>query len=212
MGSAAPKKHSNVFDYVSRQAVDDLWSAGFTIIQRNRSGDPFGVDPKIVPSGMVYEWRAKSVMGHMATENIADMATDGWQFVPSARHDGVFMSAGYDDVIEIGGQVLMERPKAYADKVNQARVDLANKNVEDWMARNGAAGFFGGVRSWTGNPNRPTTEFKIVGDAPMAQKVIDSADGQISVQAPVVVKLLERVPRHRALRWLFNLISVEKTS
>ena len=207
MAFAEAREQDSAAHHAPRDVIQDLWSAGYTIVRRQ--ADPYHVDPKEIPRGMAYEWHSKwsSKSGNWRE----GMASDGWKFVEAARHDGVYAPVGYGDLIEVGDSVLMERPKVDVDKVHAAHVAKAHQNVTDWIERNGAAGFSGGVRMWTGDENVPSGDVRIVGDPVRAQKVIESTPkfGQhLTTPAPAPVRL--RVPRHPALRWLYNLISTEQ--
>lgn len=184
-----------------REIVDDLWSAGFTIVRR-RLGDPFDVPANLVPSDMSYQW-------NMTVQ-------EPWKAVPTSRHEGLFVPISYQGDIEVGGLTLCERAKVYAVSEHQKRVDGAQKNVDNWIERTGGQ-FSGGVRIRSdAEIPPPALEFRSVGDPVLARKVIDrqiaemapvapkNASGNIPISAPS-----QRVPRSAALRWLFNLISRE---
>lgn len=171
----------------ARTIIDELWGAGWTFARRS-SGDPYHVDVNLILPGMAYEWRARSIMGERTHQRgLEELTKDDWRFVPASRHDGIFAPSGYQDIIEIGGQVLMERPKHLSDAVNAAAVAKAHQNVEDWKDK--YAEFSGGVRVWTGDPFSPPKDFE-----PM----------------PVPEPKPVRQAKRPWLNWLFNLISTEK--
>ena len=153
----------------AREIIQELWGAGYTIVPR-RKGDPFEFDRNIIPAGMTYEWRAKSVLSERPNYIRQEMSSDGWRTVSASRHDGVFMPCGYDGDIEYGGQLLMETEKTRADTSEADRVAMAHKNVDDWVEKYG--GFSGGVRVWTGDPDAPPLEFRRVGKPELAEKII----------------------------------------
>lgn len=87
---------------------------------RNRAGQPvslrirgdedqFAFDRSIIPTGWDYEWKAQSVYGAPLTQHMVNMAQNGWEPVPSERHDGLFMEKGFKGPITRGGMMLMER-------------------------------------------------------------------------------------------------------
>ena len=88
---------------------------------------------KVIPAGMVYEWRAKSVMGKPTQRAIDGMTADGWRFVPSSRHDGMFMPAGYAENGDIvrDGLRLEERPMALTQEALDEERQKASKLVRD---------------------------------------------------------------------------------
>lgn len=85
------------------------------------------------------------------------------------------------------------------------------------MKKYGGAGFTGGVRVWTGDPVVPPPEFKTVGDPITAAQVLAQTPplgaARIADLRNAIADNLyadpPRRPRHRWLRWLFNLISTE---
>jgi len=164
---------------------------------------------------MSYEWRAKSVMGEPTQCAIEGMTKDGWRFVPASRHDGLFIPVGYNGVIDVGGQVLMERPKSYTDAANVDRVAKAHKQVDDWAKKYGGLGISGGVRVWTGDENAPPP-FKQVGELAAASNVISNMPQRLgapttAAASPAAAPCVPvRKPRHRYLRWIFDLISTEQ--
>ena len=155
----------------AREIVQELWGAGYTITKR-RSGDPFEFDRKIIPVGMTYEWRAKSVLSETPHYKFQEMDFDGWHAVPASRHDGVFMPCGYEGDIEYGRQMLMETEKTRADASDAQRTAKAHQNVDDWVQKYGGQ-FSGGVRVWTGDVDAPApSEWRNVGVSELAEKVI----------------------------------------
>lgn len=117
---------------LSDQAIHDLWGIGFTIVPRVDSAKVYDLAAGAAPSGMAYQWNA-------------DRETKGWKNVPASRHPGLFTPYCVSGDIEVGGLWLMERPKAEVDAFHAASHAKARKNVDDWYARTGSAGFTGGV-------------------------------------------------------------------
>jgi hypothetical protein len=128
-----------VREVVSREIIDDLWGAGYTILPRKRHPDPFFVPPEIVPATRSYQWwylvHDKALFEHT-----------GWAAVPASRHDGYFMPAGFVGNIEVEGLGLFEKPKFEVDAERAARHTKAHQNVTDWVKEQGAAGFSGEFR------------------------------------------------------------------
>jgi hypothetical protein len=117
---------------LSEQLIQDLWGIGFTIVPRTPIPDLWDAAAGKAPAGMSYQWNA-------------DPKQAGWKCVPAYRHPGLFAPYVYRDDIEVGGLWLMERPKAEVEAEQQAAHAKAQRNVDDWLARQGAAGFTGGV-------------------------------------------------------------------
>lgn len=127
-----------VREVVSREIIDDLWGAGYTILPRKRHPDPFFVPPEIVPATRSYQWwylvHDKALFEHT-----------GWAAVPASRHDGYFMPAGFVGNIEVEGLGLFEKPKFEVDAERAARHTKAHQNVADWIKEQGGQGFTGSV-------------------------------------------------------------------
>lgn len=135
------------FDYISKDAVQDLWGIGYTIVKRAK-GDPFDVPPGMVPATRSYQWM------HLVHDQMLIYGT-GWAAVPASRHDGYFMPFGTMGSIEISGLGLFEKPKFEVDAEHAASHAKAHKNVSDWAEKSGQlfSGSFtvGGVEAEVGN-------------------------------------------------------------
>lgn len=135
-----------VREVVSREVIDDLWGAGYTILPRNRHPDPFFVPPEMVPQGRSYQW------WHLVHDKFhfdREGSSSGWAPVPANRHDGYFMPAGFVGDIEVNGLGLFEKSKFEVDQDKAAQVAAAHKQVDDWKAKWGGA--FSGEVSVGGN-------------------------------------------------------------
>lgn len=118
-----------VREVVSRDIIDDLWGAGYTILPRNRHPDPFYVPSKMVPATRSYQWM------HLIHDKALFLSSDGryclgWSPVPAPRHDGYFMPAGHIGDIEVSGLGLFEKPKFEVDAERAQHVAAAHKQVE----------------------------------------------------------------------------------
>lgn len=165
-----PPTVPEIIDSVSRcgarEIIQELWGYGYTILPR-RGGDPFEFDQKIVPRGMAYQW------------NVIGEPLSSWCPVPASRHPGLFVPVGTNGDIEVSRMVLVERPKAMVDDANAAMVAKAHKNIDDWVQKYGGQ-FSGGVKVWTGDPDRPPTEFRTVGNPEIAEKIMVESDVPIT--------------------------------
>lgn len=117
-----------VREVVSRDVIEDLWGAGYTILPRRRHSDPFFVPPEMVPATRSYQWM------HLVEDKVM-INGRGWVAVPASRHDGYFMPAGHIGDIEVSGLGLFEKPKFEVDAERQAGHDKAHKNVSDWVEK-----------------------------------------------------------------------------
>lgn len=120
-----------VRDIISREVIDDLWGAGYTILPRKRHPDPFNVPQETVPQGRSYQWM------HLVHDkwHYAGHNNTGWARVPASRHDGYFMPAGFVGDIEVNGLGLFEKPKFEVDADKAAQTAAAHKMVDDWKER-----------------------------------------------------------------------------
>lgn len=123
-----------VREVVSREVIDDLWGAGYTILPRARHPDPFFVPTEMVPATRSYQWM------HLIHDKALFAWSDGtyglgWSPVPASRHDGYFMPAGHIGDIEVSGLGLFEKPKFEVDAERAKQVDDAHKQVDDWKAK-----------------------------------------------------------------------------
>src|ERR1700743_1103749 len=103
-----------VREVVHRDVIEDLWSAGYTILPRARHPDPFFVPPELVPQGRAYQW------WHLVPDKVffrreAGAEPSGWAPVPASRHDGYFMPAGHVGDIEVNGLGLFEKSQFEVD-------------------------------------------------------------------------------------------------
>ena len=125
-----------------RQAIEDLWSEGYTLVRRQ--SDPFEIDARLIPRGRSYQWNSSPGNRPGTSECVNPL---GWVSVPWSRHPGVFAPWTYngDDPIMVQGLYLCERPEA---EVKDARAEVSRKvrqQVVDWGARAAGDGISGSV-------------------------------------------------------------------
>src|ERR1700735_2025908 len=113
-----------------RDAIQNLWGMGYTVVPRERPADLYEVAR--APAGMGYQWNSSPEV-------------EGWAPVPYSRHPGIYAPLGTEGAIEHGDLYLVERPLSEVHAERQASHDKAHKNVDDWYARNAAAGITGSV-------------------------------------------------------------------
>jgi hypothetical protein len=111
-----------VREIVSREIIDDLWGAGYSILPRARHPDPFHVPAEMVPQGRSYQWFD---LKHDKFHYGDDEHNTGWAPVPAARHDGYFMPAGFIGDIEVSGLGLFEKPKFEVERDRAAAIQKA---------------------------------------------------------------------------------------
>lgn len=130
-----------------QRVAHELWGEGYTVVRRQ--ADPYYVDPRIIPTGMAYQWCNVEKIG------------DGWKPVTASRHDGIYAPVGFDGDIGLNQLVLCERAKSEVDAARAANEAKAHQNVADWVAKTGGQ-FTGTVKVGTSEDHAKTTE---VGDA-----------------------------------------------
>lgn len=91
-------------------------------------------DPRIVPTGFVYQWNRVEAMGMTDVKNQTLNANAGWQPVPADRHDGMWMPPGYKGDIRVGDLRLEERPIEFERQDQLRQKQEAHKWTTD--ARN----------------------------------------------------------------------------
>jgi hypothetical protein len=136
-----------VREIVSRDVIEDLWGAGYTILPRARHPDPFHVPPEMVPQSRSYQWM-HLVHDKMLFETPKGCKPNAWAPVPASRHDGYFMPAGHVGDIEVNGLGLFEKPKFEVEAERASQVAAAHKQVDDWKEKWG--GTFSGEVSTNG--------------------------------------------------------------
>lgn len=73
----------------------------------NSNDSPYYIPQEIIPEGMTYEWKRKSVMGEADHANMLALQRNGWLMVPAERHP--------DRAVELDGLVLMECPTVFVE-------------------------------------------------------------------------------------------------
>jgi len=81
------------------------------------------------PDGWSYEWKVKSVMGKDDLDAIRRVEMSGWTPVPLSRHPELMPRGWSGDAIEVGGLVLMERPKVFTDEARAEEKRAAREAV-----------------------------------------------------------------------------------
>lgn len=97
------------------------------------------------PDGWSYEWKLKSVMNQDDLDRIRQNEAAGWEPVPLSRHPELMPKGWQGETIEVGGLVLMERPKLFTDEAKAEEHRLAREAVlmKEAQMREGRAGDLG---------------------------------------------------------------------
>jgi hypothetical protein len=108
--------------------------------------DEYAIDPRIIPDGWSYEWKAREVLGQEQVSYMVGIQQRGWEAVPTSRHPEM-MPRGHDlsAAIERKGMVLMERPleitkEAQQIERNRARSQMNQKEQQLNVAPTGQFG------------------------------------------------------------------------
>jgi hypothetical protein len=149
-------RQSHPLDYITQDAIEDLWGIGYTIVKR-AGGDPFNVPLGMVPHKRWYQW------WHLVHDK-PHFEASGWVPVSASRHDGYFMPFGHAGNIEVEGCGLFEMSKIEVEQKLAANALAAHKQVSDLTEKTGAE-FSGTVR---------VGDFSAgVGDPNVAQHIVD---------------------------------------
>lgn len=97
------------------------------------------------PEGWDYQWKLKSVMNQDDVDRIRQNELNGWEAVPLSRHPDLMPRGWKGETIEVGGLVLMERPKVFTDEARADEARAAREAVitKEQQMREGRAGDLG---------------------------------------------------------------------
>lgn len=82
----------------------------------NETTDEFYIPEHIVPDGWVYEWKRRTVLGYEDPSHMLELASIGWEAVPTSRHPEMMPVGSSSQTIERKGMILMELPKEISDE------------------------------------------------------------------------------------------------
>ena len=85
----------------------------------NEGTDEFFFSPDQIPDGWTYEWKRRTIMGQEDPAYQVALARTGWEPVPSRRHPEMMPINWTGNTIERKGMVLMERPKAITERIEE---------------------------------------------------------------------------------------------
>jgi hypothetical protein len=101
----------------------------------------FEFDRDLIPPGMTYEWKRKTIFGQDDQENMINLEQNGWTPVPAERHielTGRRAVTGAE--ILRGGLVLMERPDEITAEAREMDTFAARHQVASQVQRLGLEG------------------------------------------------------------------------
>ena len=81
------------------------------------------------PDGWDYQWKLKSVLNQDDVDRIRQNELNGWEAVPLSRHPELMPRGWKGETIEVGGLVLMERPKVFTDEAREDERRAAREAV-----------------------------------------------------------------------------------
>lgn len=176
-----------------------------------KRSDPFELPKGMVPPGLTYQWVAETICGDHNPQ-YDTLCDAGWVAVPAQWHQAHFK--GQYGPVKLCGQVLMCHAAAKDEEAE--RIAGAARNLDTWAKNVSVGGFSGGVRMIVETPAGMGDTYEVtLGEPKIANRVTEPLRLQAAQniapqpdQPPLPVKT--RVARHRALTWLFNLISVEQ--
>lgn len=129
-----PDKADGPHAVISTQQVADLWERGYAVIPRSLFGrDPYAIADAIKRPGMAQQWGDKP--------RKAEYLAQGWRMVVNEAWPGLFSPYGAVGDVEVDGLILMQKPQHEVDRVHAQNHAQAQKNVDDWIDRQRAAGF-----------------------------------------------------------------------
>lgn len=96
----------------------------------NEGTDEFFFSPDMVPDGWTYEWKRRTIMGQEDPAYQVALARTGWEPVPSRRHPEMMPVGWKGETIERKGQVLMQRPKAITERIEEMDRHRARNQIK----------------------------------------------------------------------------------
>lgn len=101
----------------------------------------FEFDRDVIPDGMTYEWKRKSMFGAEDVENMINLDQNGWSPVPADRHPELMgRRPQVGGEIVRGGLMLMERPEEITQEAKELDTFAARNQVAQQVQRLGLEG------------------------------------------------------------------------
>lgn len=100
-------------------------------LQRNRKRhrNPLDIPKHLIPDGMTYEWKRKSVFGQPDVDHMVDLQDNHWRPVPASRHPHLMPENEQAGSIERRGLILMERPSYLTEEAREEDYMAARQEV-----------------------------------------------------------------------------------
>jgi len=97
------------------------------------------------PDGWDYQWKLKAVLNQDDIDRIRQNELNGWEAVPLSRHPDLMPKGWKGETIEVGGLVLMERPKIFTDEARDEERRAAKEAIftKESQMKEGRAGDLG---------------------------------------------------------------------
>lgn len=92
--------------------------------------DMLHIPKEIIPDGMRYNWKTKSVFGQEQHRRFGRYQATGWEPVPASRHPGLFTPRDYEGEIEYDGLILMEKPEELCRQTEAREFRKAREQVQ----------------------------------------------------------------------------------
>ena len=128
----------------SREAAERI---GREILERTAGQDTdfhddFQLPEGIEPDGWEYQWKTRTVLGAENPGEMVALEMAGWRAVPANRHPELMPRGGHFEVIERGGQILMECPKIVtkAQRIREQRKAMERMDINRARLGQPAAG------------------------------------------------------------------------
>jgi hypothetical protein len=106
------------------------------ILSRNKDlDDPRNVPEHLKEDGWTYQWNRCECFGKPDPQEINRMMNNGWRYVkPDSKLGRIYGVTGAD-FIEIGGLVLMERPKSLTDEAIEEDMEKTGRQYAELMSK-----------------------------------------------------------------------------
>jgi hypothetical protein len=129
VGSSEPAKHRETPEEARLRAEARIREirGNPDLIDGGGERDKYWAPPP--PDGWDYQWKLKAVVGQDDLEAIRRVEMAGWTPVPLSRHPELMPRDWKGDTIDVGGLLLMERPKLFTDQAREEERRAAREAV-----------------------------------------------------------------------------------
>lgn len=121
-----------------RPGQDEITNWGEWVSAEGGEFDPLYVPPQVKRKGFAYQWIATTVLNSQDTiikRRVMTFYRSGWKPVPGERGKGHYFLEGeaVPSIIEVGGQVLVEKPEHIDKHARMLNEQAAKNQVRDKM-------------------------------------------------------------------------------